>query len=174
MFGKKFHTGRATATVGDTRTVPPVPTIISADMTVRGNLIGACDLQIEGNVVGNIDCDHLVIAANASVEGDVIARAVRISGALDGSLSAGTISVAASGTLSGDIEYESLVIEAGARLEGHCRQLTKGRKDETPLSGITDETLLSSVTDEALLSGPTETAVESTLSHLSSVPRRVA
>ena len=156
MFGKKSHNGSAAVTAGDARNVAQVPSIISADMTIRGDLIGAGDLQIEGNVVGRIDCVHLVIAANGSVEGDVVAKAVRISGALDGSLSAETVTVAANGTVSGEIEYENLVIEAGARLEGQCRRLAKGTKHEK------------------LMSGTTETAVESTLSHLSSVPRRVA
>jgi cytoskeletal protein CcmA (bactofilin family) len=174
MFGKKSHNGLTALIAGEVRNIPPVPTIISADMTIRGDLIGTCDLQIEGNVLGRIECDHLVIAANASVEGDVVAKAVRISGAFDGSLSAETITVVASGTLSGEIEYETLVIEAGARLEGQCRRLAKSGKDETLMSDNRDEKLLSGTTDETLLSGTTETAVESTLSHLSSVPRRVA
>jgi cytoskeletal protein CcmA (bactofilin family) len=167
MFGRKSRNGLAAAMAGDARNVPPVPTIIGADMVIRGDLVGACDLQIEGNVVGRVECDHLVIAANATVEGDVVAKAVRVLGTLDGSLSAKTVTVAASGTLSGEIEYENLVIESGARLEGQCRRMTKGGKDET-------ETAPSGPPDEALLSGPTETAVESTLNHLSSVPRRVA
>jgi cytoskeletal protein CcmA (bactofilin family) len=156
MFGKRPHNGFATVSAGDGRALPKVPSIISADMTIRGDLIGAGDVHIDGNVVGRIDCDHLVIAADGSVEGDVVAKAVRISGTLDGSLSAETVTVAASGTVSGEIEYENLVIEAGARVEGHCRRLAKGTNDEK------------------LMSGSTETAVESTLSHLSNVPRRVA
>lgn len=155
MFGnKKSHA--LTTVSGDVRTVPKVPSIISADMTIRGDLIGAGDLQIEGNVVGRIDCDHLVIAANGSVEGDIVAKAVRISGTLDGSLSAESVTLAATSTVHGEIEYENLVMESGARLEGQCRRLAKGTKDEK------------------LMSGTTESAVESTLSHLSNVPRRVA
>ncbi|HYC63729.1 MAG TPA: polymer-forming cytoskeletal protein [Reyranellaceae bacterium] len=150
MFGKKPEAREATASV------PKVPTIISADMTIRGDLIGAGDLQIEGNVHGRIDVDHLVIAAGGSVEGDVVAKKVRISGALDGSLSADQVTLAATCNVRGDIEYETLVMEAGARLEGQCRRLAAGTRDAK------------------LLSGDTASAVESTLSHLNSVPRRVA
>lgn len=150
MFGKKPEAREATANV------PKVPTIISADMTIRGDLIGAGDLQIEGNVHGRIDVDHLVIAAGGSVEGDVVAKKVRISGALDGSLSADQVTLAGTCNVHGDIEYETLVMEAGARLEGQCRRLAAGTRDAK------------------LLSGDTTSAVESTLSHLNSVPRRVA
>ena len=150
MFGKKPEAREATASV------PKVPTIISADMTIRGDLIGAGDLQIEGNVHGRIDVDHLVIAAGGSVEGDVVAKKVRISGALDGSLSADQVTLAGTCNVRGDIEYETLVMEAGARLEGQCRRLAAGTRDAK------------------LLSGDTASAVESTLSHLNSVPRRVA
>jgi cytoskeletal protein CcmA (bactofilin family) len=136
---------------------PKVPSIISAGMTIRGDMIGAGDLQIEGTVVGRVDVDHLVIAANGTVEGDVVAKAVRVLGVVDGSVSAETVSLAASSKVKGTVEYESLVIEAGARLEGQCRRLAMGTREENKI-----------------VSEPTVSAVETSLSHLSSVPRRVA
>ena len=159
MFAKKPqaapHAAAASATNATSRG-PKVPTIISADMEIRGDLIGSGDLQIEGTVHGRIDVDHLVIAPTGSVDGDVTAKKVRIAGQLAGSLSADEVTLAASCTVQGDIEYENLVMESGARLEGQCRRLARGTRDEK------------------LLSGDTASAVESTLSHLNSVPRRVA
>jgi cytoskeletal protein CcmA (bactofilin family) len=157
MFAKKPQTApRAVTSSTETGRTPKVPTIISADMTIRGDLIGAGDLQIEGTVHGRIDIDHLVIGATGSVEGDVTAKKVRIAGQLDGSLSADEVTLAATCNVHGDIEYETLVMESGARLEGQCRRLAQGTRDEKQLSGDTAQ------------------AVESTLSHLNSVPRRVA
>jgi cytoskeletal protein CcmA (bactofilin family) len=161
MFGNKKQQGGVTPISGaanaEVRNGPKVPSIVSADMTIRGDMMGAGDLQIEGTVVGRIDCDHLVITANGTVEGDVVAKAVRVSGMLDGSLSAESVTLAASCTVRGEVEYEMLVMEAGAKLEGQCRRLAAGTQR-----------------DEKVLSGATESAVESTLSHLNSVPRRVA
>lgn len=159
MFAKKPQAAPRAATTSSTeagRGGPKVPTIISADMEIRGDLIGAGDLQIEGTVRGRIDVNHLVIAPTGSVEGDVTAKKVRVCGQLDGSLSADEVTLAATCNVHGDIEYENLVMESGARLEGQCRRLARGTRDGE------------------LLSGDAASAVESTLSHLSSVPRRVA
>jgi cytoskeletal protein CcmA (bactofilin family) len=48
-----------------------VPSIISADMTIKGDLTSAGDLQVEGSVIGDIHVGKLTITATGRVTGDL-------------------------------------------------------------------------------------------------------
>ncbi len=99
-----------------------VPSIISADMVIRGDLAGAGDLQIEGKVYGRVDVGHLVLAEGGLVEGEIVAKAARISGTLHGTIQAGSVTLAATARVQGDITHDVLAMEAGAQLEGQVRR----------------------------------------------------
>lgn len=111
-----------------------VPSIISADMTIHGDFASNGDLQIEGQVFGKIEVSHLVIAKTGKVEGSITAKAVGISGALKGSVKAGAVSLSATARVDGDIHYETLAIETGAQIEGHCKRSTGVSQPELVVS----------------------------------------
>lgn len=98
------------------------PSIVSADMTIRGDLNGSGDLQIEGKVFGRISVDHLVITESGAVEGEIVAKAVRVSGQLIGTIQAGSVTLTPSARVQGDISHDILAIEAGAQLDGQCKR----------------------------------------------------
>jgi len=104
--------------------VSKVPSIISADMTVRGDLIGGGDLQVEGKVFGTIEVGHLVITKNGAVEGAIVAKAVAISGLHVGTIRAGAVTLETTAKVQGDILYDVLQIENGAQLEGQCKRVS--------------------------------------------------
>jgi len=108
----------------EVRPVSKVPSIISADMTVRGDLIGGGDLQVEGKVFGTVDVGHLVIAKSGMVEGAIVAKAVGISGAHIGTIRAGAVTLETTAKVQGDILYDVLQIENGAQLEGQCKRMS--------------------------------------------------
>lgn len=125
MFQKKSPprpTNSAVSVPAEVRPVSKVPSIISADMTIRGDLLGDGDLQIEGKVYGRIEVGHLVVANGGAVEGDIIAKAVGISGAHRGSIRANSVTLSATAKVQGDILHDVLAIEAGAQLEGQCKR----------------------------------------------------
>jgi cytoskeletal protein CcmA (bactofilin family) len=100
-----------------------VPSIISADMTIRGTLKSPGRLQVEGTVLGDIEVGQLVIVDGALVEGEINAQGVEISGALNGLVHARVITLKATARVVGDLHHEVLAIEAGAQLEGQCRRM---------------------------------------------------
>jgi cytoskeletal protein CcmA (bactofilin family) len=102
---------------------PSVPSIISADMTVQGNLHSLGDVQVEGAVVGDIAAAKLVIADGGTVTGNISAQDVRICGALNGSVRANMVTLTATARVLGDVHHELLTIETGGRLEGLSRRL---------------------------------------------------
>ena len=101
---------------------PAVPTIISADMVVEGNLKTAGDVQVEGQIIGHIEAGRLVVAESGVVIGNVTAANARICGTLNGSVHGGTITLTATAKVTGDLHHDVLAIEAGGMLEGLSRR----------------------------------------------------
>jgi cytoskeletal protein CcmA (bactofilin family) len=121
---KRLQSRPAVSIAPDGHRGTKVPSIISADMAIRGDLIGVGDLQVEGKVFGRIDVGHLVIAEGGSVEGEVVAKAVGISGHFNGSLRASSVKLAATAKVRGEILHDVLAVEAGAQIEGECKRIS--------------------------------------------------
>jgi len=103
--------------------VKSVPSIISVDLSVQGNLASNGEIQVDGNVQGDIKCKALIVGTKGSVSGEVTAQTVRIHGAIRGEVKANSVFLASTARMSGDIEHESLAIEPGAFMEGYCRRV---------------------------------------------------
>ena len=120
---------------GEVRRASKVPSIVSVDMTINGDIVGAGDLQVEGKVVGKVEVSNLVIAESGRVEGEIIAKGVAISGELQGTVRAGMITLTETAKVEGDVLYDKLSIEAGAQIEGQCRRIYEKQGDKIlPLS----------------------------------------
>ena len=102
---------------------PAVPSIISADLTITGNLVSEGEVQIDGQVIGDIKTDALLVGEDARVTGEIVARRVRVHGRVDGQITAKSITLAKTAHVSGDVIHEDLSIEKGAFLEGHCKRI---------------------------------------------------
>lgn len=103
-----------------------MPSIISTDLKIIGNVASEGDIQLDGSVGGDVRSRSLTIGAAANVKGEVIAESVEIKGTVTGRIKARSVSLAKTAKVVGDIEYETLAIEAGAWLEGHCKRFDHG------------------------------------------------
>jgi len=99
-----------------------VPSIVSPDLTVHGNLASDGDIQVDGRVEGDVVAGNLTIGEQGAIEGKVEAVTVRIRGAVQGEVHGDSVTLLNSARVHGDIVHNSLSIEAGAWLEGHCRR----------------------------------------------------
>ena len=115
----------------DAAPLKAVPSIVSADLTVEGNLNCAGEIQVDGMVHGDIRCKALIVGVKGSVTGEVVAQTVRMHGAVKGMIRAKSVFLASTARMSGDVEHESLAIEPGAYMEGHCKRIT-----ETPVAEV--------------------------------------
>lgn len=93
--------------------------IIGADVRIVGNIITEGEMQIDGQLDGDIACNRLVVGESARITGEVKADSVRIHGHVNGRIIANSVTVARTAEIIGDITHETLEIEAGGRLEGH-------------------------------------------------------
>lgn len=94
--------------------------VIGADVRIVGDIITQGEMQIDGQVDGDIACQRLVVGEGGRIAGEVTAEMVQVHGELHGKVNAVTVVIAKSARVVGDITHESLEIEAGAFMEGHC------------------------------------------------------
>ncbi|MFL2770429.1 MAG: polymer-forming cytoskeletal protein [Rhodospirillaceae bacterium] len=124
MFSNKVN-GQSQEQVAITTEAPvkSVPSIISVVLSVEGNLSSNGEIQVDGTVLGDVSCKALIVGIKGSVCGEVTAQTVRIHGAINGQVKAKSVFLASTAQMSGDIEHESLAIEPGAYIEGHCKRI---------------------------------------------------
>jgi cytoskeletal protein CcmA (bactofilin family) len=97
----------------------PLPTShLGKALTVKGLLETEGEIHVQGNVLGRIDADRLVVGSGGYVEGDVIARDVRIGGRLNGRVFAFNVTLDSSADITGRIFHHTVAVAKGARIDG--------------------------------------------------------
>ena len=125
MFSKASKQTSANTNTDGVRSTPKssVPSIISADLRINGDLICSGDVQVDGWVEGDIQSRNVVIGEGATVHGNVQAESVRVCGTVTGQIKADTVVLEKTAKVTGDILHKSLSMEQGAFLEGMCKRL---------------------------------------------------
>ncbi|MBT6032867.1 MAG: polymer-forming cytoskeletal protein [Kordiimonadaceae bacterium] len=96
-----------------------VPSIISSDVTIKGNVSTAGEIQLDGTVEGDVNSTSLTIGEHGTVKGKVSADDVVVKGTVKGSIVGRNIRLEKSAKLTGDLCHQTLSIEAGAFIEGN-------------------------------------------------------
>ena len=105
-----------------------VPSIIGEDLTIRGNVTCKGEIQVDGEIEGDIRCGSLLLGDKSQVRGGVVAEDVVVRGHLVGSITALRITLQGQCHVEGDILYQTLAMEQGAHFEG------KSRRSDNPLA----------------------------------------
>jgi len=108
---------------------PAPPSLLSADLKITGDINSQGEIQVDGQVDGDIHSEVLVIGETAQINGEISADSVRVHGYVTGQIKARSVSLAKSAHVLGDILHENLSIEQGAFLEGHCRRIETSRRE---------------------------------------------
>jgi cytoskeletal protein CcmA (bactofilin family) len=122
--------GKADKTVGGS--AQGIPSILSADLRIEGNLRCVGDLQIDGAISGDVVTRTLTLGEGAEVKGSIEAESVRICGRVEGEIRAATVLITRTAKVIGDILHEDLTIESGAFMEGQCRRLKQSGDANKP------------------------------------------
>ncbi len=102
---------------------PGVPSIISADLKIVGDLHSNGDLQVDGAVEGDITSRSLTIGEGAVVRGSLLAESVRVHGAIFGQIKANSVTLTKTAKVEGNVVHQALSMEAGAILSGNLSRL---------------------------------------------------
>ena len=125
MFSKASKQASANTNGDSARSAPSssVPSIISADLRINGDLICSGDVQVDGWVEGDIQSRNIVVGEGATVHGALQAETVRICGVVKGSIKADSVVLEKTAKVTGDVLHKTLAVEEGAQIEGMCKRL---------------------------------------------------
>ena len=98
--------------------VPAPAAHLGRALTVRGTLDTDGELHVAGNVLGQINADKLVVTPTGYVEGDVVARDVRILGRFSGRVFAFSVTLDSTADIIGRIFHHIATVAKGARIDG--------------------------------------------------------
>ena len=101
--------------------VRSVPSLVSTDLEITGDLKTPGEVQLDGTIEGDITCAKLIVGEKACITGLVEADEVVIRGKIIGQIKAHSGELAKTAHVVGDIWHDILAVDAGAFLEGHCK-----------------------------------------------------
>jgi cytoskeletal protein CcmA (bactofilin family) len=98
------------------------PSVLSADLTITGNIKTSGDIQVEGTVEGDVRAAHLTVGETATIKGEVVAEEVVVQGRVIGRLRGLKVRLAGSARVEGEIVHKTIAIESGAHFEGSVQR----------------------------------------------------
>ena len=101
----------------------PTHSIISRDLKIKGDLICNGDIQIDGEVEGDVQSRSITIGEGADVRGTISSDTIRVCGSVNGQLKGQSVVLAKTAKIVGDVMHQTLAVEAGAVFEGQCRRI---------------------------------------------------
>lgn len=101
-----------------TRNGSPMRAIIDAGLCIKGDLETEGEVQVDGQVKGEIKCASLIVGKDGSVLGDVSAGEVVVRGKVKGTIRATRVILQDNADVEGDIFHHRIAIEEGARFLG--------------------------------------------------------
>lgn len=150
MFTKKPD--KDTSALDLARTTPPIPppmpaaatvgrgptaarpaggagSVIGSDLVIIGNLVSRGQVQVDGELQGDLHAASVIVGEQARITGGVIAEEVIVRGTVMGSVRGKSVALQSTSKVEGDVYHQSLSIEQGAYFEG------KSRRMDDPLAG---------------------------------------
>jgi cytoskeletal protein CcmA (bactofilin family) len=99
-----------------------VPSILSDDLTIEGDVVSEGEVHINGTVKGDVTARKLTLGEDGSITGAVEVDDAVIGGKLAGRLTATSVVLLSTARVTADITHVSLAIAPEAAFEGFsCR-----------------------------------------------------
>lgn len=105
-----------------------VPTLLSHDLVITGDLKTDGEVQLDGRLDGNLTAGKVTIGENGALNGKIIATTVVIRGKVTGKIDATSIELAETANVQADLLQDNLIVANGAFLDGKCNRKTSAPK----------------------------------------------
>jgi cytoskeletal protein CcmA (bactofilin family) len=110
---------KAPASKGSTTTpARGVPSILSKDLRILGNLESVGELQIDGVFEGDVTGTSIVLGESGQISGNLHGELVRIAGQISGGVDASKVELDRTAKVLGDIRHDVLSVASGAYVVG--------------------------------------------------------
>ncbi len=104
-----------------TKAKPP-PSVLASDLKVIGNIKTSGDINIEGEVEGNIHAHLLTVGESATIKGECNADDVVVHGRVIGKVRGLKVRLTSNARVEGDIIHKTIAIESGAHFDGSVQR----------------------------------------------------
>jgi cytoskeletal protein CcmA (bactofilin family) len=105
------------------------PSVIGPELQITGSLVSRGEVQIDGEINGDVHGSHVVVGERATVTGGIVADEVVVRGHVMGSVRGKRVLLQSTCRVEGDVYHLTLAIEQGAYFEG------KSRRTDDPTAG---------------------------------------
>ena len=112
--------------------------VISSDVKVEGSITGIGSIRIEGNVLGNLQFDNVVIVTGGSVTGDINAKSFTNEGSFKGRVNADNTELKVGSTSRINLNTQRLMIESSAIVVGKVKCGVPTKESEQTSLGSTN------------------------------------
>jgi cytoskeletal protein CcmA (bactofilin family) len=107
-----------------TKTGAPMASVISKALKITGELESTEDIQIDGQIEGDVRGVGVKIGQNARVKGTVYGDEVELAGTIEGKIESKKVSLTGTARMTGDIWHQDIRIESGAHISGDLKPET--------------------------------------------------
>ena len=95
--------------------------VISKALKITGELESTEDIQIDGQIDGDVRGVGVKIGQNAKVKGTVYGDEVELAGNIEGKIEAKKVILAGTAHMTGDVWHEDIKVESGAYINGNLK-----------------------------------------------------
>jgi cytoskeletal protein CcmA (bactofilin family) len=95
--------------------------VISKALKITGQLESTENIQVDGQIDGDVRGVSVKIGNGAKVKGTVYGEEVEVAGTVEGKVEAKKVMLTSTAHLSGDVVHQDITIQSGAFIDGHCK-----------------------------------------------------
>jgi cytoskeletal protein CcmA (bactofilin family) len=125
MFLKPNNSSQSSPSPKPNASKKAVPSVVSSDMHVLGNIVSEGSIDFDGTIDGNIRCASLVLRHNGKINGEIHADTVQVFGNVKGLIKAKSVQLHSTCCVEGIIMHEVISIEDGAVIDGKIKRTNK-------------------------------------------------
>lgn len=100
---------------------PPGVSVISRALKITGQLESSEDIEVQGEIEGDVRALSVRVGPGAKVRGTVYGEEVELAGTVDGKIEARKVILTSSAHMSGDVVHADISIQSGAYINGHLK-----------------------------------------------------
>ena len=92
-------------------------TIVRDDLKIKGNIFEKEDLQVSGEIDGNVKAENLRLEDKGKINGNINSSVSELEGTVKGDIESSKVHISSTGDIEGTIKQKILSIDEGAKLK---------------------------------------------------------
>jgi cytoskeletal protein CcmA (bactofilin family) len=106
-------------------------TVITAATKIIGAITTTENLQIEGRIEGNIDCENLIVGETGEIVGDIVASSILMHGTIKGQVKTDMLRLTKTSRIDGGVILKNWIVDSGAKVDATCHFTDRPSEFET-------------------------------------------